>query len=305
NYQPISYVQPIESQQVTSLAAVYGAVFNRTANGWYYATLTDPTSVWVSTGQRSTHAFPGTFDTAAARILAEMTQGARTLGPQVSTTIHNSGSATLPAPKRFDLALFLDNSPRSQQIARWFDTDEQLSWIKSRCNFQVYTPDNPTYRTRLASVVGVENFPAVVLTFADGGHIHAAAEKMIPSTSSKLADDLYYYTTLATKAREQSKSSGLTGVIKTASYNWDKSINPSMQLREADLGSDCDDGSCDRNNRPHFPSGGSEGEGLLDRARDHAGRNAVVWTGLGDEAILGLIVIVVIVAVIARRQGKI
>ncbi len=183
--------------------------------------------------------------------------------------------ATLPARKSFDLSIFLGNDQRSAILEQWFETDPQLKDMKSRCNFQRFTADNPLYRTRYASLVPADQFPVVLLEYADGGHIHAAGGNMIPATSALLVSDMRESWEKAKQVREAEGPK--SGAIKTAAYSWDKSIAPSMQLI-GQAESECKDGQCRL-----VPSGGS-----LFPAKDNS--QAIVWAS-GNEMVLGAVVL--------------
>ncbi len=315
NCDPIAYptvaapsvAQPMAESQLSRVAREANASLRSTADGKLYCYLNDPGLVWSSTGQRGTHAFP---QNQSAALIAEVTAGSRPFQAASSilepSAVTQSQPMSAASPKAFELALFLDDSQRSQTIRQWFNTDADLKYIRSQCNFQIYTPDNPIYRTRFANVVSTANFPALLLTFADGGHIHAAAENMIPSTSQMLASDLYYYATLAADGRRaEAQAIGAinqSGAMKTHGYSWDKAITPSMQLMMApDQISDRDcvdtdgDGVCDEP---------GQGEGFIARARARAQKSAVAWFGPSDYAAIALGAVVFLLAfAFARKQG--
>jgi hypothetical protein len=218
----------------------------------------------------------------------------------------------LPKAKAFDLALFLDGSVRSQEIRQWFETDRELRAIREQCNFQIYTPENPTYRTRLTHIVSTNNFPALVLTYADGGHIHAAAEKFIPTTAPKLAADLYYFAKLAKSARDDAKSMGLTtqtiGLMKqTTGYSWDKMISPSLQLQD-DAGQ-CPDGrpcpTPNTPNTPNFPDIDNPSPNNDGSLVDRLNKDALVVTGPRDYMAIGIIACLILAMLVARNRGLI
>jgi hypothetical protein len=176
---------------------------------------------------------------------------------------------TLPAPisDKCQIALFLDSSPKSQQIRQWFDTDPQLNKLRSRCSFEVYTPDNALYRTRYASIVPANQFPVVLFLHSNGGHIHAAGGSTIPSSPGELYSDLRLGFEKSKSVREaQIPADG--AVVKTRTYTWDDSIHPSMQLQNPN----CPDGNCpvDATWRP-----GDRVRNLFDDVRDV--RNTVLW----------------------------
>lgn len=143
-----------------------------------------------------------------------------------------------PGNKQFQLILFLDSSAQSQQVIQWFRDDPTLAKARVASDFQYYRPDNPLYKSRFADIVPVSQFPVVLFQDADGGHIHAAGGNMIPSTPAELWDDMREGYRLYEEAKQGNMRT--TGAIRTRGYSWDATINPSLQLADAD----CPDGNC-------------------------------------------------------------
>ncbi len=193
----------------------------------------------------------------------------------------------LPAPKAYELAIFVDGTPRSQELLRWFDTDQSLRNVKAAANYQTYTKDSPLYRTRYASIVPPDSFPAVILQHADGGHIHAAGGNMLPATASQLMDDFRKGHDYSKQVRESDRQ--MTGLIGQYRYSWDRMITPSMQLSPSILAQaasdqeECVDGNCDR--RP--------GGNIFDRV-DRAHNQAIAWVSGGE-----IVVVIMALAVVA------
>lgn len=148
-------------------------------------------------------------------------------------------SAAVPTPpkKKYQVALFLDSTPQSQQLLSWFGSHKELSTLKEQSEFQTYTSSNPLYRTRYADIVPANQFPVVLVTDATGGHIHAAGRTMIPGSGEELWSDVLAAAQLWRQAKE---GKVITGLVKTKGYSWDDQILPSMQLQA----SDCPDGLC-------------------------------------------------------------
>jgi hypothetical protein len=141
----------------------------------------------------------------------------------------------IPA-KSYQVLLFLDNSQQSVALQSWFDRDDELLKLREKSSFQVYTPNNSLYRSRFASVVPVNQFPAVLIQDATGGHIHAAGKSMIPGTSSELVSDIRKGYELYKQAKQGTIQA--TGAIKSTGYSWDDQINPAMRLSSDNCGPD-------------------------------------------------------------------
>lgn len=142
---------------------------------------------------------------------------------------------------RYEITLFLDGSPKSQQLQEWFKSNPTLVQWRSDCSYQEYTPDSPLYKTmtnrqgqHLSEVVPPGQFPAVVFCNPDGGHIHAAGGNMLPSSAEQLIADVQ-------KANELSKQMTAQngGLLRTSGYRWDADVTPAMKLE-----SNCPDNNC-------------------------------------------------------------
>jgi hypothetical protein len=198
----------------------------------------------------------------------------------------------LPTPKKYELALFVGTDARSQILLNWFNTDPSLQAVKAVSNFQTYTRDSAMYKTRYASIMPPEMFPAIIFQHADGAHIHATGANFLPSTSTQLFSDLKQGVTYSRQVRETDRQ--MTGMIRTAGYSFDRAINPGLQLQTSipDTNSeDCPDGNC----RP-----GSRLADLFDKARDT--QQAIAWFGSGELVVVILAIAVVgLVFMIARK----
>jgi hypothetical protein len=188
-------------------------------------------------------------------------------------------SAASPPPKKnYQIALFVSNDATSQNLQDWFTRDKQLMSLRESCEFQVYTANNPIYKTRYAEIVPAEQFPVVLFQDASGGHIHAAGRSMIPSSPAELYSDLRQGYTLYKQAKQAQK----TGAVKTRGYSWDDAITPTLYLSAED----CPDGYC--------PTPPPENRRPLDRVRDlfddvSDPRNALMWMSAGEIATVALI----------------
>ena len=111
----------------------------------------------------------------------------------------------LPVGPKQNIDIFVGSDPQSQLLLSWFNTDPALVKLKSKVNFQAYAAGNLLYKSRYASQIPESQFPAIVFTRADGGHIHLASKGQIPDTPAALHSDLQasfeiYRTTLAPQA---------------------------------------------------------------------------------------------------------
>lgn len=262
-----------------------------------YASLPDGRR-WVASGKSTTATYVGR--NAYAAVLHDMRLGVASVDvPQSPRTPSPTPSITptpvtpaQPTAKKYQLALFVTDDSQSQQLLEWFSTDQELINLRSRCEFQVYTPQNALYQARYAQAVPIDQFPAMLFLKSDGGHIHAAGKSMLPGTSKELVSDLRQSYELARSAEAAPMQ---TGMIRETGYNWDAAINPQMRLQSGD----CPDGFCpDDSSRLPGLGGGS----LLDRVRKPA--EAVIWTGAAEIAtvmLIGLAGVLVVVIVLKRR----
>jgi hypothetical protein len=212
----------------------------------------------------------------------------------------NSVSQSRPAQakKPYQVALFLDASSQSRDIASWFQSHEKLSALRQLSEFQFYTADNPLYRSRYATTIPVDQFPVVLIQDSTGGHIHAASRNKIPATSDELWSDIYLGAQLWRQAKQGDIQ--MTGALKSEGYSWDDRISPDMRLNA----NDCPDGFC--------PPSQTDRDGpfarLFDRDRDRNGsldlRNLFVWGGPNDIATIAVFAMCfgVLIYIIARGR---
>ncbi|MBB3205541.1 hypothetical protein FHS27_001341 [Rhodopirellula rubra] len=210
--------------------------------------------------------------------------------PIIVTPANSAGNAVPErATKRYQIALFVGNDAKSQQLTDWFNKDAKLSKLRQSCEFQVYTESNALYKTRYADIVPASQFPVVLFQDSSGGHVHAAGYTMLPSTPAELFDDLRHGYELYQQTRQAQK----TGALKSRGYSWDSAISPTLQLSPED----CPDGYCpieptEPTWRPFDRDRDRDREPLFDR--DSGGRNAFIWAGAGELATLALIVVAII-----------
>lgn len=211
------------------------------------------------------------------------------------------GGNTLPAPKKYELALFVGSDARSQQLLQWFNTDPTLMRVKAVSNFQVYTKDSPLYKTRYASTMPADQFPAYVFQWADGAHIHAGGGNFLAPNPQKLFSDLQEGMKNSKSIREQPQMSGL---IREAGYSWDRAIAPNMQLPSlqylnqfTQLGlQDCDGPEC---RFPRKPDGGGPLDDLWNKQPQ-----AMAWIGPGEIVTIALVVVAcgLVIAIVKKHS---
>ncbi len=173
------------------------------------------------------------------------------------------------------------------------NTDPKLSAMrhpKSTVNVQVYAPGDPIYKTRFATSVPTTEFPAIILTDKDGGHIHAAAKQFIPTTAAELYRDLLKGAELYKQAQAQRPANAtISGAIKTRGYSWDNTILPTMQLPQDTSGSDCVGPYCPQPNMPDDRwRPGSRVLDLLD-GQEVSPMQAILWANWQEIAIVLLL----------------
>lgn len=208
-------------------------------------------------------------------------------------------SPVQPNTARYQIALFLDGSAKSQQLYNWFNTDPNLVALKNKCSFEVYTPENALYKTRYVNIVPPTQFPAALFLYPDGGHIHAAGKNTIPGTSAELYADFKLGFEKAKSVRTAAVPSD-NAVVKTKGYSWDQSIHPSMQLAQQDcVGPNCPNPANDR----WVP-----GERVVDFFKDNRdSKNLLLWGGaseLATYALVGVIAVLIVVFVIVLLTKK-
>lgn len=168
-------------------------------------------------------------DRAAAQEIKKQTQ----TGPAQPGTPQPSGMVATPTASKYSLAIFVGTDAQSNQVLEWFNRDRSLQTLRTACNFQAYTKDNPLYKSRFANVVPPDQFPAVLMTDPAGGHVYAAGGEFLPNSAQALYDDL-----------------------KTAHDLQKAIVTPSERERASQVGTgtpDCPDGNCKPFDPPRVP----------------------------------------------------
>lgn len=96
-----------------------------------------------------------------------------------------------PTPQaKSSIALFVGNDAQSQQLLNAWNTDPQLQSLRQKVSFHTYTASNPLYLTRYANVIAPHQFPGLIFSSPDGGHIHAVNGDWLPTHGPTLYSDL-------------------------------------------------------------------------------------------------------------------
>ena len=219
-----------------------------------------------------------------------------------------------PVVKKYQFMVFYDNSDQSRQILEWLRDDPRFIRMRkgdSITSVQYYTADNALYRARFAKVIPADQFPVVLLTDADGGHIHAAGGNFIPATSDQLYADMTKGLELYESVKKHSPAQGLvgSGAIKQAGYFFSPSVTPQQRLFAQDS-QDCPDGNCPPD--LSFDDGRNRDGRLLDQLFDRADKaKSVLGWASGSEllllmagVVLSIIVILLALALVKRLAGR-
>jgi hypothetical protein len=229
---------------------------------------------------------------------------AQPLPPSVLSV--TDAQTTRPQAKQYQLLLFLDNSYQAVNLKAWFSSNAELVALRQRSETQVYTPDNALYKQRFANVMPPQQFPAVILQDASGGHIHAAGRTMLPQSAEQLVGDFRKSYELYKQAKQGNMQA--TGAIRETGYRWDDGIHPAMRLYSDD---ECGPGGCDPDNcgpdgcqpedrQPWRPLD-RDGGGLFNRPEP---ASALVWMNSQEIWTMGLLGIGAIAAVVLLTKLK-
>lgn len=117
--------------------------------------------------------------------------------PQVITQVSSSPSAPQPAPQpsgmtstpttpKYSISVFVGSDAKSQAFLDWWNKDSNLQELRKQTNFQAYTKDNPLYIDRYAKLIQPIEFPGVIVSDPNGGHVYAASGYHAPTSGAIL-----------------------------------------------------------------------------------------------------------------------
>lgn len=144
-----------------------------------------------------------------------------------------------PTTPRYSIELFvLHNDRDSETLLNWFNSDATLQKWRKQTNFNVYTRDNATYKTRFANKIPDSSFPAVLVTDPTGGHVYICDRGSRPGSASALASSIAEAKQIQadTVSRQQSQFDQVNDMGQGQSSK--------DSLLDAIVGADCVDGKC-------------------------------------------------------------
>lgn len=172
---------------------------------------------------------------------------------------------TRQASKPLKLALFVNGSPRSNEVLQWFSRDPELAGLRNSCEFQIYTPNDTLYRTKYASIVPAAAMPAVLWSNQPDGDVHqtaaaqiyAAGGDLFPVSSRQLVSDMRTAWGLYEQVKQAPVTLAMSGssAVPPTGIRWEQFATPTLLLNQASSDPNCPDGRCPDGNRPdgHFP----------------------------------------------------
>lgn len=230
-----------------------------------------------------------------------------TLAPALpsSTYAPPAPQIVTPGVKRYQFMLFYDQSEASRTLLQWLQSDPRFVKMRqgsSVTSVQYYSADNPLYRSRYAKAIPLDQFPMVVLTDKDGGHIHAAGGNFLPTSSDQLYADMVKGLELYNQAKQAAPAQGLigSGAIKSFGYSFSPAVHPAMRLQEED----CPDGICPPD---QYDDDSSNSERWLDGLfPNKSPKSIVTWASGGEYVIviagLALLIVIVVLGVALVRR---
>lgn len=91
---------------------------------------------------------------------------------------------SLPVAPKYSISLFVGLDAPSQTLLEKWNTDADLQKLKRATNFNVYTKDNPLFKSRFADLIPVDSFPAILFTDPEGGSVWVASKDDIPISAA-------------------------------------------------------------------------------------------------------------------------
>ena len=154
--------------------------------------------------------------------------------PQPTPSQPNS-VVSVPTTPRYSVSVFVGTDPKSQEFLAWWHTDPGLQELRKQSNWQAYTRDNPLYKERYASLVPVDQFPAVIFCDPRGGHVYAAGRDNIPSHHADLYREIYAAYEIHSQVQQQPSDP--------------QPVQSDVDAAAMQSESNCPDGNCKPNER--------------------------------------------------------
>lgn len=188
-----------------------------------------------------------------------------------------------PPAKYFNVDLFVASDQQSQALLAAFNS-EPLKSIAAKCNYQVYAPGDQLYKERYSQWIPTSQFPAIVMTRYDGGHVYIASRSEIPSTAAAIRSAMQVATEASIEASKKADQLA-------------KQTNPLEGSPD-----NCIDGNC---KKPPFFDRNPRDEPSLFPLREPDPTQLITSffrsQGIGLESV-GLLVIAVVVIVLIFKQ---
>jgi hypothetical protein len=152
---------------------------------------------------------------------------------------------------RYSIELFVSSDQQSRALQSWFRDNATLAKWTTTCNHNIYTADNPLYKSRYAALIPADAFPVCLVTAPNGGHVYAADRYALPQNADALVTEI----SDATKLHQS--------IMANANNPLPQQPQPPVNAQTAqhpdpDYMEQCADGDCATDSR--FP--------LLDRLRN-------------------------------------
>lgn len=147
------------------------------------------------------------------------------LQPQIPVANAEQAKTQAKPPSKFyNLDLFVGGDQQSQALLAAFNS-EPLKSIAAKCNYQVYAPGDQLYKQRYSQWIPASQFPAIVMTRHDGGHVYIASKAEIPATAAAIRSAMQAATEASIEASKNA-------------------AELSKQTNSVESSPDCIDGNC-------------------------------------------------------------
>ena len=125
---------------------------------------------------------------------------------QLQLPVQPSSQVKTQAPpgKYYNIDVFVGLDQQSQALLNAFNS-EPLKSLAAKCNYQVYAPGDQLYKQRYSQWIPASQFPAIVMTRQDGGHVYIASQAEIPNTAAAIHSAIRSATEASVKAEQLAK----------------------------------------------------------------------------------------------------